>query len=162
MNQTNFHDTTERTSALIRKCIFDVTEELKGIIPYKSFIQWEICDSTSYFGRYSFITNTISITKYLFDKQDIRNTIAHELIHACGIHGHQDDFRHYAEKLEFYGFDVMGGLNDSSLIDKACEDRKKYVVKCTHCGFETKRIRKVDVSRYVCSRCKNRLTVERI
>lgn len=161
-NQTNSQSTTERMGDLIWKCIFDVTEELKGIIPYKNFIQWKICDSTSYLGKYSFMTNTISITKYLVNKQDIRNTIAHELIHACGIHGHQDDFKDYAEKLKLYGFDVMAEINDNSLIDKARENRKQYVVKCTHCNFEVKRARQMRIEKYRCPYCKNKLTIERM
>ena len=103
---------------LIWKCIFDVTQELKGILPYKNGIEWKICKATSYYGRYSHRRNSISITQYLTDEQDIRNTVAHELIHACGIYDHKEQFKQYAEKLKRYGFDVLADLNDGTLMDK--------------------------------------------
>ena len=92
-------------SNLIQKCIKEVTDELKGILPFKN-IQWNICDSTSYYGKYKHSTNTIYISKYLTNEIDIRNTVAHELIHACGIHNHGSAFKTYADNLKQYGFDV--------------------------------------------------------
>ena len=113
---------------LIWKCIFDVTQELKGILPYKNGIEWKICKATSYYGRYSHRRNSISITQYLTDEQDIRNTVAHELIHACGIYDHKEQFKHYAEKLKRYGFDVLADLNDGTLMDKVVNTRN-YTIK---------------------------------
>lgn len=144
---------------LVWKCIFDVTHELKGVIPYKNFINWEVRKATSYYGRYSFKTNSIAISQYLTDEQDIRNTVAHELIHACGVHGHQAAFKEYAEKLKRYGFDVLGEINDKTLINNVC-NTKNYVIKCTHCDFETTRRKQMKIEKYRCPRCKSKLTME--
>ena len=148
-------------NSFIEKCIKEVTDELKGILPFKN-IQWDICDSTSYYGKYKHSTNTIYISKYLTNEIDIRNTVAHELIHACGIHNHGSAFKAYANNLKQYGFDVLGEIRDMDAMHEAHEKKKKYLIKCTHCSFETKRIHKVKVSKYVCARCKNKLTIERI
>ena len=157
------HDNKQFIDAkdLIRKCISDVTQELKGILPYKNGIEWKICKATSYYGKYSHGRNAISITQYLTDEQDIRNTVAHELIHACGICGHKEQFKQYAEKLKRYGFDVLADLNDGTLMDKVVNTRN-YTIKCTHCEFETTRKNKMKIENYRCPRCKSKLTMERI
>lgn len=144
---------------LVWKCIFDVTQELKGILPYKNGIEWKICKSTSYYGKYSFGRNVISISRYLTDEQDIRNTVAHELIHACGVHGHKEHFKEYAEKLKRYGFDVLGEIKDKTLIQEV-RNTKNYVIKCTHCEFKTTRRKRMKIEKYRCPRCKSKLTME--
>ena len=144
---------------LVWKCIFDVTQELKGILPYKNGIEWKICKSTSYYGKYSFRRNTISISQYLTDELDIRNTVAHELIHACGVHGHKEQFKEYAEKLKRYGFDVLGEIKDKTLIQEV-RNNKFYIIKCTHCEFKTTRRKQMKIEKYRCPRCKSKLTME--
>ena len=144
---------------LIWKVIMEVTQELKGILPYKNGIEWKICKSTSYYGKYSHGKNAISISQYLTEEQDIRDTVAHELIHACGVHGHQAEFKEYAEKLKKYGFDVLGEIKDKTLINKV-RNIKNYVIKCTHCDFETTRRKQMKIEKYRCPRCKSKLTME--
>ena len=90
-----------------------VLEDLKEVIPYKEDIVWEDCHSTSYLGRYYIKKNKIVVSDYITDEQDYMATVAHELIHAAGVHGHGLEFKEWMNKIDALNlpnFANMGGL----------------------------------------------------
>ena len=135
-----------------------VTKDLKGVIPFKENIKWEVCNSMSYLGKYSFRKNRIAISRCIKDEQEILNTIAHELIHACGVHGHGVEFKKLMNKINSTN---LGYHVTTSSTATMCKERKTYIMKCENCGWERvyyKRFK--DLHLYKCPICKQQRLVQ--
>ena len=91
----------------------------------------------------------------------ILNTLIHELIHACGVHGHRRDFRFWAARINarFPGkYNVTRGtpIIEKMTLEQALESYK-YVLQCPKCGMIYGLQRRSGAVRnpgeYWCSRC---------
>lgn len=148
-----------------------VLKDLKDVIPYKDNIIFEDCHATSYVGRYYSKQNRIVISDYVTDEQDYMATVAHELIHACGVFNHGLGFKEYMEKINSLnlGYTVRtnaGKDNDIEKIRKIREENKtkrektckKYIVWCKSCGHHWISTRKCHkLIRYRCAKCGGKL-----
>ena len=124
-----------------------VKKELKGLIPYSDSIskKVKIVKAKSFLGQckrlgiidcakngYQF---EIKLSKYLLecDKQLIKDTIAHELIHTCnGCFNHGYSFKSLMYKInKELGYNVVIKNRDKSFSEKFDH---KYKLTCTKCG----------------------------
>lgn len=147
-----------------------VLKDLKGIIPYKENIIWKDFKSIRLLGRYKIKENTIFINEYLDDDQTIMNTIAHELIHAAGVHNHGLQFKEYMNKINSLNLDFKVATNGKyEKLDKMHEiakekranrktSNKQYIVWCERCGYHYLSKRKSHKLRnYRCPKCYGKL-----
>ena len=148
-----------------------VLNDLKGIVPYKENIIWEDCNATAYVGRYYFKKNKIVISTYIKDEQDYMSTIAHELIHAAGVHGHRLDFKEYMDKINSLnlGYKVnTNARNDNGIAEireiakqkriKRKANSKTYITWCKYCGKSWITHRKHHhLNRWRCAKCGGKL-----
>lgn len=146
-----------------------VTEALKGIIPYKENIIWEDFKSICILGRYKCKENKIQINSYLEEEQTILNVMAHELIHACGVHRHGKEFRKYMNLINSLnlGFTVStnGAKEKKEKFDEVRKETiakrkppKEYITWCKCCGTSWISHRKHHkISHWRCSRCGGKL-----
>lgn len=107
--------------------VSEVREELKDIlfIPYS--IEWVDSKATSYLGRCYWRKKKIAISIHLKNKQDIKDTIAHELIHMYGVHGHGKEFKEYCNKINALGlgYNVQTDAREVSNLNEIREIRKE-------------------------------------
>lgn len=106
-------------------------------------------------------TYEVSLSTYFLNnsENDIRNTIAHEVLHACkNSLNHGESWKHYAEMFNrAYGYNIQrvgGGSPDKKLehdMDKC------YLIECQNCHAKIKRFRKSKVitntNSYKCGAC---------
>lgn len=123
---------------------------------------------TSAFGRcrnfhspYALYEHEIEIAKRVVDKspfEAIKDTMVHEVLHACeGSIGHGETWKKYASIVNAkYGYKIERCSTNEEMGLK--DDRNyKYSFICKSCGYEYKRKKKVDPSRYRCGVCKGEL-----
>lgn len=152
-----------------------VLNDLKGVIPYKEDITWEDFKSITRVGKYNIKTNKIFINEYLDSDEEIMSVIAHELIHAAGVHGHRLDFKEYMNIINSMnlGYTVhtrYQATEENTFKQKQKETREKrqqkaknkpkkeYIVWCEECGYYYISTRKCHKLRdYVCPKCYGRL-----
>lgn len=124
-----------------------VKKELKGIIPYSDSIssKVKIVKAKSFLGqckRLGLVDYAkkgfqfeIKLSKYLLecDKQLIKNTIAHELIHTCkGCFNHGYNFKSLMYKInKELGYNVALKNNNKEFSQKF---EYKYKLTCSKCG----------------------------
>lgn len=114
--------------------------------------------------------HNIEISKWLMnlDKDIIKNTIMHELIHCfpnCNNHGLE--FKKYAKKInDSLGYKIsrLGNVADDykkSNLEYNKIENYKYKVECEYCGqtFFRKRIAKNFSRKYRCGKCKGKFKV---
>lgn len=146
-----------------------VLNDLKGVVPYKDNIIWEDFKSITTLGRYNIKDNKIKINIYLDDDKEILDVMAHELIHAAGVHNHRLEFKEYMNKINSLGL----GYNvhtryttdkENTFKQKQKEVRenrkpnKEYIVWCPHCGWNRIYYRKNHkLSNYRCPKCMGNL-----
>lgn len=145
----------------------EVKEDLKSILFIPHSITWTDSKSTSYVGRCYWKQKKIAISVYLKDKQDIKDTIAHELIHMYGIHGHGKEFKEYCDKINSLGlgYNVKTNAKDVTNIDEIRKIRKekrekrtKYITWCKCCGnywIGTRKHR--NINHWKCASCGGKL-----
>ena len=147
--------------------VSEVKEELKDILFIPHSIEWVDSKSTSYVGRCYWKKKKISISIYLTDKQDIKDTIAHELIHMYGIHGHGKEFKDMCDKINALGlgYNVRTNAKDVTNIEdirkvrrEKREKKQKYITWCKCCGSYWITTRKhKNISQWKCGSCGGRL-----
>lgn len=145
----------------------EVKDEIKDIIFIPYPIEWVDSKSTSYVGRCYWKKKRISISIYLKNRQDIKDTIAHELIHMYGVHGHGKEFKEYCNKINALGLgynvktdarEVSNILEIREIRKEKREKRQKYITWCKKCGhawISTQKHR--NINRWRCSACGGKL-----
>lgn len=110
-------------------------------------------------GRYHLSTHHLDFNPKVLEVMGIEGldgVIKHELCHYH-LHlegkGHQHKDRDFKELLK-----QTGGLR---YVPQLVPDLESYGCQCLKCGFEYKRKRKMDTNRYVCGKCKGRLSVKK-
>lgn len=158
----------------MNKLINKVMTDLKDVLPYKENIKWDTFKSIRTLGRYKIRENKILINEYLKDEKEILDVMAHELIHACGVHGHRYEFQRYMRIINSLGlgYNVTTRYkgNDSNFRKVQEEIRnnrktsnKQYLVYCTCCGWSRAYSRKHHkLSNYVCPKCRGKLGQNKI
>lgn len=151
--------------------VSEVIEELKDILPISHSIEWVDSKSTSYVGRCYWTKKKIAISVYLKNKQDIKDTIAHELIHMYGIHGHGKEFKEYCDKINALGlgYNVKTTAKEVTNLDEIRKIRKEkreqrktngkqYITWCKCCGHAWISTRKHrNINRWKCASCGGKL-----
>ena len=90
----------------------------------------------------------IELSVYCLDDPDaeIKNVIAHELIHTCpGCFNHGDNFKAYMDKLNAHGYSVATAYTGEA---PELEQNAKYKIVCKSCGQTFYRMRMSDVVKY--------------
>lgn len=109
-------------------------------------------------GRYVLHTHNIEINPKMLSEHDratLEGVIKHELCHYhlhlshAGYHHRDQDFKQLLHS--------VGGSRyaPQSTVEKSSQHR--YLYQCTKCGQDYPRARRVNVERFVCSRCHGRL-----
>ncbi|MBP3802254.1 MAG: SprT-like domain-containing protein [Clostridia bacterium] len=117
-----------------------------------------------------FNVHHIEISKWVMDldKNIIKNTIIHELIHCmpyCNNHGlHFKKYANYINIKLGYNISRVGNKKEDfekSNVEYNEEELFKYKVICTKCGkeFYRKRMEKNFTRKYRCATCKGKLEV---
>lgn len=117
-----------------------------------------LCNATSYLGvcRKKFIAGKwiyrVFISKYMKDCTDneIKNVIAHELIHCipeCNNHG--TPYKLKAFEAHRLGYNVFCD-DGMTTFNKATKTVSQHIYKCEKCGKEYNRIRRVNTDKYRC------------
>ena len=150
-------DTPQRYKELIE----EVLQELKFVIPYHADT-FKMCKATGYYGRCKQRGSRfyIYLSQYLDNCTDhqIKEVIAHELIHTCKFcMNHGDDFQIYANKLFNYGYCVLG--NNYKQFGDAIKECFKYVYTCPKCGKEFPRQRRLNLDKWKC-KCGSKLELK--
>ncbi|TLQ03976.1 SprT family protein [Pediococcus stilesii] len=109
-------------------------------------------------GRYHLNDHHIDINPLMleeFDQTVLIGVIKHELTHYF-VHkmGERPDHRnpHFKKLLN-----QVGGLRYAPLTSKTRRSKKQYLYQCQNCGQKYARFRRVNVQKFVCSRCRGRL-----
>lgn len=146
-------------------------EQIKKIceiedIHISSNIQFKSCKATSYAGRCKHTKSgcIVYINIYLTNEQDIKNTIAHELLHTCpGCRNHGIIWEKYAKRFDKYGYTITR-VTDEGIFERNPKlkqaNEPKYRISCKHCGFVTYRNRNYNINRYKCPKCGGKLHIE--
>jgi len=104
-------------------------------------------------GRCSRRDNNFTIevsAKILHDKNEVLNTIYHELIHTCpSCFNHGDKWQSYGQLAEVK-LNLPKPITRCTSVDRTEEyvSQFKYVLKCECCGVEILKDRMCDVVRY--------------
>lgn len=106
----------------------------------------------------------IEISDFLFSysHQEIKNTIAHELIHTCyGCFNHGKRFKYYCGKINKTEYNVTTTYKGNEINLALTE--AKYVVECENCNIKIYRMKKTklitNTDLYRCSKCRGKLKV---
>lgn len=106
----------------------------------------------------------VEISDFVFQypENEIKDTIAHEIIHTCyGCFNHGKRFKFYCDKLNAIGYNVATTYKGENYHNE--EIFAKYKIVCEKCGIVTYRMKitKVikNISRYKCSKCGGKLKV---
>lgn len=104
-------------------------------------------------------------------KEEVRNTVVHEILHMLmGSHGHDDLWREGGKLVHHWWPEInitqVASVEVSREFSKALPKRKVYKIACTACECKTQLFRKNDVVRAVergelrCPYCGGKLTVK--
>lgn len=109
----------------------------------------------------------IEISDFLFNysKNEIMNTIAHEMIHTCyGCFNHGKRFKYYCDKINSLGYNVTTTYKGEEV--NQVQNEAKYMIMCENCKTKVYRMKKSKIitnsSAYRCSKCKGKLKVYKI
>lgn len=91
--------------------------------------------------------------------QELRNTIAHEMIHTCyNCFNHGKTFKKYAEKLNSLGYNVTTTYKGE--LKTPAEKHPNYLLICQGCGEKIYRTKKSRIilypEQYRCKKCKGK------
>ncbi|WP_040950535.1 SprT family protein [Gorillibacterium massiliense] len=115
-------------------------------------------------GRYFTKSHNIEISRQHFDTfgaEETEKIIKHELCHYH-LHLTRRGFKHRDADFKALLKLVGGSRYCSSLPVARNTEPYRYRLRCTACSMEYLRKRKVDPKRYVCGKCRGRLTLEPI
>jgi len=110
----------------------------------------------------------IEVSRFLLScgEKNIRNVIAHELLHTCrGCYDHGAKWKEYAERMNRkYGYQIKrtSSFAEMGIAENEKAPEVRYIIKCQQCGREYPRqrftcvMKKIDA--YRCS-CGGKLTV---
>lgn len=136
--------------------------------PVKPIRNIKINNSTTYFGCLLFADNKVDITishmSISSGYDELRNTILHELCHACCpvTENHGRVWQSYAERASI---DFHTSITINSKLNKGAEKwlakQYKYTVTCDYCGHTYNYIRKNNFvkqcleghTQYICAAC---------
>lgn len=169
------------TDTDVKQLVWDLYEQManKGY-PVRPIHDIRINDSTSFFGmctllkafNYNKVVITISHMSVASGYDNLRNTIIHELCHACcPINvNHGMVWQSYAKRasIDFHtSINVTDKLNESA--EKWLAKQYKYAVTCDYCGCTSHYMRKSKFvkqcleghTQYICAKCNhNSFTVK--
>ena len=115
-------------------------------------------------GRYFTKSHNIEISKQhyeTFGAEETEKIIKHELCHYH-LHLTRKGYRHRDADFKVLLQQVGGSRFCSSLPTARSREPYRYRLRCTACSMEYLRKRMVDPKRYVCGKCRGRLTLETI
>lgn len=115
-------------------------------------------------GRYFTRSHDIEISRKhyeAFGAEETEKIIKHELCHYH-LHLTKRGYKHRDADFKTLLREVGGSRYCSSLPDTRKKEPHRYRLRCGACGMEYLRRRKVDPRRYVCGKCRGRLTLETI
>jgi|SRR5690625_958985 len=111
-------------------------------------------------GRYHLRSHNLDFNPKVFQQLGIDGlvgVIKHELCHYH-LHLSGKGYRHRDPEFKQL-LTSVGGLR---YVPKLETTSYRWVYSCSDCGSEFKRIRKMDVKKYVCGRCRGKLHVSEI
>lgn len=112
-------------------------------------------------GRYLLASHNIELNKKSYERYgqaELVGIILHEL---CHYHLHIEGKGYQHRDTDFKRLLVkVGAPRFCSVIEqKASRSKSVYTYRCSSCDFMYKRYRKMDVSKYVCSKCGGSLAI---
>ncbi|MBB2508877.1 SprT family protein [Staphylococcus cohnii] len=108
-------------------------------------------------GRYILNTHNIEINKKQYDafgENAVIDIIKHEL---CHYHLHIQGKGYKHRDKDFKVLSAQTGSPRFCSAIESYEDRVRYIYKCSNCGAKYTRIRKVNINKMFCGRCKGKL-----
>ncbi|WP_409021559.1 SprT family protein [Dellaglioa sp. P0083] len=109
-------------------------------------------------GRYRLNDHNIEINPKMLTEHDediLIGVIKHELCHYhlhIAKKGYQHRDRDFKQLLA-----IVGGSRFAPLSPKKAKKKRVIHYQCSNCGQEYQRQRKINLSRYVCSKCQSKL-----
>lgn len=114
-------------------------------------------------GRYFTGSHNIEISWLQWEKHgasEVEKIIKHELCHYH-LHLANRGYRHRDADFKYWLARVGGSRYCKPVADgKRKVQPYRYMLTCRACGMQYKRKRKVDITRYVCGKCKGKLQLE--
>lgn len=111
----------------------------------------------------------IEISELLLDervdeKQGLKSTIIHELLHTCrGCMKHTGRWAEYAKAVNAaYGYNIKrASARNDMIIPRELQPEAKFIIRCTGCGAEIERIKMSQLvknpRKYRCAKCGGKL-----
>ena len=91
-----------------------------------------------------------------FGLETFRKIVRHELCHYH-LYDQGKVYRHKDPAFKQLLQQVDGLRFTPPLPEKAGRPKRMYLYRCSHCGQEYRRKRKIDLKKYACGRCRSRL-----
>lgn len=113
-------------------------------------------------GRYLLQNHQIEINPKMLSEHDeatLVGVIKHELCHYH-LHLMQSGYQHKDPEFKQL-LQAVGGSRFAPAPAKRQRPKRRYLYQCLACGQEYPRVRRIDVSRYVCSKCHGHLKLMR-
>jgi len=114
-------------------------------------------------GRYFTGSHNIEISWLQWEKhgaEEVEKIIKHELCHYH-LHLAKRGYRHRDADFKYWLARVGGSRYCKAVAEKQKEPYR-YRLLCRSCGMQYMRKRKVDVSRYVCGKCRGKLNLQNV
>ncbi|MDF2556895.1 MAG: hypothetical protein K0R71_723 [Bacillales bacterium] len=106
-------------------------------------------------GRYLLQTNNIEINPKYYQKfgySELEGIIKHEL---CHYHLHLDGLGHQHRDQDFKN--LISKTKTPRYCTKLKEKKINYIYRCSKCGIEYRRNRMVNLKKYRCGKCREKL-----
>lgn len=88
--------------------------------------------------------------------EDIAKTLLHEMIHIRA-RGHGKYFQNEMQRIRQLGGEVCRYSRERSTTKNI-----RWEYTCSNCGIKSPRVRRLDVDRYICKRCRSKLIEKRV
>jgi SprT-like protein len=114
-------------------------------------------------GRYFTATHHIEISSRhleVFGPEEVERIIKHELCHYH-LHLTNKGYRHRDRDFK----ELLARVGGTRYCRPAAPRKAReyrYLLTCVDCGTEYRRKRRMNTARYVCGRCRGRLTIQKI
>lgn len=151
------------------KVASECMKELDTIgIEYGKIVKWEInTRAKKRWGQCRKVPNgfSININSSLLEEEScldgLKGTIMHELLHTCkGCFNHGAEWKRLASIVKSkYGYDIKrtSSADEKGVTVEYKPVRYKYIVKCTECGQEIKRMKRCKIvdhpDWFLCGKC---------
>lgn len=109
-------------------------------------------------GRYLLATSDIEINPKhyeVFGKEELIAIIKHELCHYH-LHLQGKGYKHKDRDFQLL-LKKVGGARYCKRLNVSEKTTKKYVYECTKCHFQYVRLRRMNIERYVCGKCRGKI-----